>query len=100
MRQAKLAVRFHIAGDDEEHEGETLGFSPEQLFMSTLVEVPVGAELAITIRVPVELSGSPFNEVAFSGKVLSVSKLARNTFGCQVAIERRDRTVPKNKPQK
>lgn len=95
-----MPVRFQIAGDAEEHEGETFGFSPEQLFMSTLHEVPVGTELAITIRVPVELSGSSFNEVAFSGKVLSVSKLARNTFGCQVAIEQRDSTSPKNKPEK
>ena len=88
LRQAKLQVRFFIQGDSEEYEGETIGFSPEQLFMSSSTDMQAGTEVSITVRVPVELSGSPFNEVIFSGKVLSASKLARGTFGYQIAIQR------------
>ena len=71
MRETRLDLSFRVGGGPVEHVGETVVVSPEQLIMSSPIPLEVGLHLEITVRVPVEVSGSPFSKMRFSGRVLS-----------------------------
>jgi len=88
MVETKLPVRFHVAPGVTEYQGETIGISPRHLLLSTDAELQPGLRLSLQVRVPMEISGSPFSEVHFSGRVLAGTELAGGNFGYHLEIDR------------
>ena len=86
MVEAKLAVRFRVETGQIEHEGETIGISPSHLILGTRSQLQTGSRLRLHIRIPIEISGSPFSEVGFSGRVLSASDLGDGKYGYHIEI--------------
>ena len=70
-----------------EHVGEAIDISQEQLVMKSPIQLERGLRLEITIRVPVEFSGSPFNKMRFTGRVLSGRSVPEGRFVYRVEIE-------------
>jgi hypothetical protein len=91
MVETKLPVRFRVATGVTEYQGETIGISPRHLLLSTDAQLQAGLRLSLRVRVPMEISGSPFSEIHFSGRVLAGAELAGGNFGYHLEI---DRTTP------
>jgi hypothetical protein len=89
MPETRLALSFRVGAGPVEHVGETIRVSPERLLMSSPIQLEVGLLLEITIRVPVDVSGSPFHKMRFSGRVISGRAFPEGRFVYQVEIERR-----------
>lgn len=88
MQETRLALSFRVAAGPVEHVGEIMDVSLEQLLMRSPIQLEVGLRLEITVRVPVEFSGSPFSKMRFSGRVLSGKPDPEGTFVYKVEIER------------
>ena len=56
--------------------------------MSCPTELEAGLRLTMKIRVPVEVSGSPFSEIAVIGRVVDCSHLPDGQFGYPIELER------------
>jgi len=91
MVETKLPVRFRVSSGVTEYLGETIGVSPRYLLLSTDAQLQPGLHLSLQVRVPMEISGSPFSEIHFSGHVLAGTELAGGNFGYHLEI---DRTMP------
>lgn len=87
MVETKLPVRFRVGSGLIEYQGETIGVSPRHLLFSTDAQLQPGLRLSLQVRVPMEISGSPFSEVHFSGRVLAGTELAGGTFGYHLEID-------------
>jgi|SRR5215467_7325434 len=87
MGEAGLALSFRVGAGPVEHVGETIDISAEQLVMRSPIQLEVGLRLEITVRVPVEVSGSPFSKMKFSGRILSERAGPEGTFVYKVGIE-------------
>lgn len=88
MHPARLPLRFCVGAGAIEHTGETIGISQQHFILSSPIELQVGLRLMMKIRVPVEVSGSPFSEIAVCGRIVCGSRLADAAFGYQVELER------------
>jgi len=88
MREANLPLRFRIDTDTREHAAETIAVSPEHFIIRSPIELVAGQILAIKVRVPVELSGTPFGETKFTGRIVCGTKHTDGKFGYVVKIER------------
>ena len=80
-----MRLRFRVDGGINNYGGETLGASQNQFIMATLAKLSIGSRLLVNMRVPTELAGSC--EIAVSGRVVAVSRLAGGKFGYQVEME-------------
>ena len=89
LHQAKLPLRFCIGDNPLEYAGETIAISSDNFMMTSPIELLVGSRLVAKIRVPSEDSGTPFTELAVSGRILCGTKFAHALFGYQVQIEHR-----------
>jgi hypothetical protein len=87
LRERRMSLHFRVDGGGHYYSGETIGVSPNQFIMATLAKLAVGSRLLVSIRVPVEVSGSSFCDVAVSGSIVSVSRLSDGKFGYQVEME-------------
>ena len=87
MIATKLAVRFHVGTGQVEYDGETIGVSPTHLILGTRSQLQTGARVKLQIRIPIEISGSPFSEVSFAGHVLSGSDLGDGKYGYHIEID-------------
>ena len=85
--EPRLVLSFRVGGGPVEHVGETIDISTEELVMRSPIPLEVGLRLEITVRVPVEVSGSPFNKMKFSGRILSERPDAEGMFVYKVGIE-------------
>ena len=88
MNETRLALSFRVGAGPVEHLGETIDISAEQLLIRSPIQLEVGLHLEITVRVPVEFSGSPFTKMKFSGRVLSGRPAPEGRFLYTVGIER------------
>ena len=88
ISETKLALSFRVGAGPVEHVGETMDISSEQLLMRSPIRLEVGLRLEITVRVPVEFSGSPFSKLKFTGRVLSGIDVPEGAFVYKVEIER------------
>lgn len=87
IEETRLALSFRVGAGPVEHVGETIDISAEQLVLRSPIQLEVGLRLEITIRVPVEFSGSPFSKMRFSGRILSGRAAPEGRFVYTVQIE-------------
>jgi len=88
LHGAKLPLRFRVGAGSIEHAAVAIGISPQRFIMSCPMELQAGLRLVMKIRVPVEVSGSPFSEIAVRGRVVDCSNLPDGQFGYQIELER------------
>jgi hypothetical protein len=79
---------FEIACANLEIPGQTINISRSGLFLISAQRLKVGSSLSLTLRVPTEISGSAFNELRCTGRVVHEQKLKNGTMGYGVEIER------------
>jgi hypothetical protein len=87
MGEPRLALSFRVGAGPVEHVGETIDISAEQLVMRSPIQLEIGLRLEITVRVPIEVSGSPFSKMKFAGRILSERAGPEGTFVYKVGIE-------------
>ena len=86
----RILVRFHLLEDSSEgteFTSETVNISWEALFMCSSQRINLGSLLALRLKVPTEISGSPFCELRCTGRIVSEQQFPDGTFGYDVAFE-------------
>lgn len=87
----RIPVRFRLLEDSSqgtEFTSETVNISSEGLFLRLPQRINLGSLLALRLKVPTEVSGSPFCELRCTGRVVSEQQFTDGTFGYDVAIEK------------
>jgi PilZ domain len=85
----RLPVRFRCVEKEVpelEFCTETTNVSQYGLLMESPLRLKLGSSLSVTLRVPTELSGSPFLSYRCRGRVVHEQKLADGTLGYGVEI--------------
>jgi hypothetical protein len=73
--------------DSIEYAGETVTISDHTFVMRSPIPLKLGSVLALRMRVPVDISGSPFRETRGTGRVMCECALKDGTIAYQVAID-------------
>lgn len=87
----RVPLHFRCLGigcEDVEYATETLKISLYGFLMRSERELTKGTMLYLRLRVPIEISGSPFREMRSIGRVVSEHELEDGTVGYRVEIER------------
>lgn len=84
---------FEIVCKDVEIATKTLNVSRSGLFMTSPLRLGLGSCLSLSLRVPTEISGSPFGEFRCKGRVVHEQSQKDGTFGYGVEIERTEPTL-------
>ncbi len=89
MERVPLHFRCLERGCEEiEYATETVKIWLYGFLMRSRKELRKGTVLDLRLRVPIEISGSPFSEVRSMGRVVSEHKLEDGSVGYMVEIER------------
>jgi len=94
-RFERVPIHFRCLGmgcDDVEYATETVKIWISGFLMKSRKVLPSGTILYLRLRVPTEISGSPFCEFCSVGRVVSEHELDDGTVGYSVEIERPGRT--------
>jgi len=83
---------MEINSGAEEYLAETILISETWFLMRTPRSLTPGNLLSLRLRVPIEISGSPFSEVHGDGRVVSEHELDDGSLGYKVTI---DPSVPR-----
>lgn len=90
-RQAlQIPLRFHsveMAATDPEITSETSNISRTGLFMRSPLRLKIGEPLALTLRVPIYLSGSARSDVHCAARVIHERRLPSGDLGYGVRFE-------------
>jgi len=87
----RVPLHFRCLGigcEDVEYATETVKISLYGFLMRSQRELTKGTMLYLRLRVPIEISGSPFREMRSIGRVVSEHELEDGTVGYSVEIER------------
>jgi PilZ domain len=87
----RIPLRFRLAEDSnsgKEISSETLNISSQGFCMQLKQRIKVGSLLALNLRVPTEVSGSPFVELCCTGRIAWEGPRPEGMYGYGVAIER------------
>ena len=91
----RVRIHFRCLGvgcDDVEYATETVKIWISGFLMRSRKTLASGTMLYLRLRVPTELSGSPFCELSTVGRVVSEHELDDGTVGYSVEIERPGRS--------
>jgi len=77
-----------MGGEDVEYATETVKIWLSGFLMRSRRALTAGTILYLRLRVPIEISGSPFSELCSIGRVVSEHELDDGTVGYSVSIER------------
>jgi hypothetical protein len=86
----RIPLRFRVAEDSplaKEFSSETVNISSQGFCMQIKQRIKVGSLLALNLRVPTEISGSPFVELCCTGRIAWEGRRPDGTFGYGVSIE-------------
>jgi hypothetical protein len=86
----QIQVRFHCSemeASDPEIASETFNISPTGLFMRSPLRLKPGDRLALTLRIPTYLSGSPRSDVQCTGRVVHERRLPTGELGYGIHFE-------------
>lgn len=86
----RIPLRFRVAegnSSTREFSSETLNISSQGFCMQIEQQIQVGSLLALNLRVPTEISGSPFVELCCTGRIAWEGRRPDGTFGYGVSIE-------------
>ena|ERR1700760_2337615 len=86
----RIPLRFRVAEESsagKEFSSETLNISSQGFCMQIAQRIKVGSLLALNLRVPTEISGSPFVELCCTGRIAWEGSRPDGSFGYGVAIE-------------
>ena len=87
----RVPVHFRCLGigcEDVEYATETVRIWLYGFLMRSRKELSAGTILYLRLRVPIEISGSPFREVRRIGRVVSEQELEDGTVGYSVELDR------------
>lgn len=87
----RVPLHFRCLGigcEDVEYAAETVQIWLYGFLMRSRRELTAGTMLYLRLRVPIEISGSPFSEMRSIGRVVSEHKLEDGTVGYSVEFER------------
>lgn len=87
----RIPLRFRVSEDSssaKEISSETINISSQGFCMQLSQRIKVGSLLALNLRVPTEISGSPFVELCCTGRIAWEGVRPDGTYGYGVAIER------------
>jgi hypothetical protein len=87
----RVPLHFRCLGigcEEMEYATETVRISLYGFLMRSKRELAKGTMLYLRLRVPIEISGSPFREMRSIGRVVSEHELEDGTVGYSVEIER------------
>jgi hypothetical protein len=87
----RVSLHFPCLGigcEDIEYATETVKIWLDGFLMRSRRELTTGTILYLRLRVPIEISGSPFRELCSIGRVVSEHELEDGTVGYSVEIER------------
>jgi hypothetical protein len=73
--------------DAQEYQGETVSISDQTFVMRSPIPLQSDSVLGLRMRVPVEISGSPFQEMRGTGRVLCECRLKDGTTAYRVLID-------------
>ena len=84
----EIRIYFRLAEPNEiEYAAEVITISMDSFLMSSPVRLPLGTKLQLRMRVPVEISGSPFVELRTAGRVVAFTPSERGEHNYNVKIE-------------
>ena len=89
--EERVPLHFRCLGmgcEDVEYATETVRIWLYGFLMKSRKELTTGTMLYLRLRVPVEISGSPFRETRSIGRVVSEQELEDGSVGYSVEIER------------
>jgi hypothetical protein len=86
----RILVYFRCDQDKPEYSTETVDIWPTSFLMRSRARLALGTVLLLRLRVPVEISGSPFYETCSTGRVVSEHRLEDGTVGYRVEIEQQE----------
>jgi hypothetical protein len=87
----RVPLHFRCLGmgcEDVEYATETVKIWLYGFLMRSRRELTAGTVLYLRLRVPIEISGSPFSEMRSIGRVVSEHELEDGTVGYSVEFER------------
>lgn len=87
----RVPLHFRCLGmgcEETEYTTETVKIWVSGFLMRSRRELTAGTILYLRMRVPIEISGSPFSELCSIGRVVSEHELDDGTVGYSVHIER------------
>ena len=87
----RVPLHFRCLGmgcEDVEYAAETVKIWLYGFLMRSRRELTAGTILYLRLRVPIEISGSPFSEMRSIGRVVSEHELEDGTVGYTVEFER------------
>lgn len=88
LQEIRIDLLFQPAeAGGKEYAGETVSISERAFVMRSPVPLKLESLLTLRMRVPVEISGSPFGEMRGSGRVISECRLRDGTIGYQVVLD-------------
>lgn len=82
-------VRFRCLGhgpENLEHRAEAVCILPNGFVMICPSKLRLGSRLALRLRVPPDISGSPFHETRCTGQVLAHHAFLDGTFAYRIQI--------------
>jgi hypothetical protein len=86
----RIPLRFRVEEDNSsarEFSSETVNISSQGFCMQIEQRIKVGSLLALNLRVPTEISGSPFVELCCTGRIAWEGPRPDGMFGYGVSIE-------------
>lgn len=89
--QCAIPVHFRcmeVNSEAEEYLTETVRVSQTWLLIKSPHRLRLGSLLSFRLRVPIEISGSPFSEMRGKGLVVSEHRLGDGSMGYKVTIKR------------
>jgi hypothetical protein len=89
-RSIRLPLYFRALdphADGAEHFAEVVSIETWSFVMRSPVSLQIGSTISIRMRIPVEISGSAFNDMRGTGRVMAECTLENGELGYKVRID-------------